>query len=122
MGKSTFGNYLLDPEEKHMYDRQTFAAATNNRPKTQDVKVASKHFPIEGRNVELKLIDTPGLNESAAKDLSHMIDIIKKLNECEEIRAFILVVKFSAKIDAQYRATMEYYSKLLPGLCHHCND
>uniref|UniRef100_A0A1X7UKH9 AIG1-type G domain-containing protein n=1 Tax=Amphimedon queenslandica TaxID=400682 RepID=A0A1X7UKH9_AMPQE len=118
MGKSTFGNFLFDPDEKHMFDNQTFAAATNNRPKTQEVKVASKHFPIEGsdRKMELKLIDTPGLNESATKDLSHMIDIIKKLNECEEIRACILVVKFNAKIDAQYRATIEYYSKLLPGL------
>uniref|UniRef100_A0A1X7UKH4 AIG1-type G domain-containing protein n=1 Tax=Amphimedon queenslandica TaxID=400682 RepID=A0A1X7UKH4_AMPQE len=118
MGKSTFGNFLIDPDDTHMYDRQTFPAATNNRPKTQEVKVASKHFPIEGsdRKMELKLIDTPGLNESATKDLSHMIDIIKKLNECQEIRAFILVVKFNAKIDAQYRATMEYYSKLLPGL------
>ena len=116
MGKSTLGNFLFDPNEKHMFDKQTFAAATNNRPKTQDAKVASKPFPIEGRKVELKLIDTPGLNESAAKDLSHMIDIIKKLNECEEIRACILVVKFNAKIDAQYRATIEYYSKLLPGL------
>ena len=45
-----------------------------------------------------------------------MIEIIKKLNECEEIRACILVVKFNAKIDAQYKATMEYYSRLLPGL------
>ena len=117
MGKSTFGNYLLNPDEKHIVNRQTFATATNNRPKTQEVKVASKHFPTEGGGrVELTLIDTPGLNESATKDLSHMIDIIKKLNECKEIRAFILVVKFNAKIDAQYRATIEYYSKLLPGL------
>uniref|UniRef100_A0A1X7TWC4 AIG1-type G domain-containing protein n=1 Tax=Amphimedon queenslandica TaxID=400682 RepID=A0A1X7TWC4_AMPQE len=84
---------------------------------TQEVKVVSKTVQIEsGRNVWLELIDTPGLNEGATKDLSHMIDIIKRLNELEEIKACILVVKFNAKIDAQYKATMEYYSKLLPGL------
>ena len=117
MGKSTFGNFLLNPDERHVFDNQTFATATNNRPKTQEVKVVSKRFQTEsGGRAELTIIDTPGLNESATKDLSHMIDIIKKLNECKEIRACILVVKFNAKIDAQYRATIEYYSKLLPGL------
>ncbi|XP_019861368.1 PREDICTED: uncharacterized protein LOC109589795 [Amphimedon queenslandica] len=116
MGKSTFGNYLLDPDDKHMVDNPTFATATGDKPMTQEFKVARKKVQIEGgRNVWLGVIDTPGLNESATKDLSHMIDIIKNLNECQEIRAFILVVKFNAKIDAQYRATMEYYSKLLPG-------
>uniref|UniRef100_A0A1X7TC15 AIG1-type G domain-containing protein n=1 Tax=Amphimedon queenslandica TaxID=400682 RepID=A0A1X7TC15_AMPQE len=117
MGKSTFGNFLLDPDEKHMFDNPTFAPAKNNRPKTQEVKVVRQKVQIEGgRSEMLAIIDTPGLNENAQRDLSHMIQIIKKLNECKEIRACILVVKFNAKIDAQYKATIEYYSKLLPGL------
>ena len=117
MGKSTFGNYLFDPGEEHMFEKQTFASATDNKPMTQEVKVVNKHFSIEGgEKVELTLIDTPGLNESAEKDLSHMMQIIKKINDWGEIRACIFVVKFNAKIDAQYRATIEYYSKLLPGL------
>ncbi|XP_011409214.1 PREDICTED: uncharacterized protein LOC105316105, partial [Amphimedon queenslandica] len=117
MGKSTFGNYLINPDEAHMYDNQTFPIATDNTPMTQDVKVVDKKVQIEGgRDVFLQIIDTPGLNESAEKDLSHMIDIIKKLNECEEIKACILIVKFNAKIDAQYRATLKYYSRLFPDL------
>ena len=117
MGKSTFGNYLLDPDEKHMFDNQTFATATDNKPMTQEVKAVNMRLTTQGgRKVDFQLIDTPGLNESAIKDLSHMIAIIKKLKESGEIRACILVVKFNAKIDAQYRATIEYYSKLLPGL------
>uniref|UniRef100_A0A1X7UJ55 AIG1-type G domain-containing protein n=1 Tax=Amphimedon queenslandica TaxID=400682 RepID=A0A1X7UJ55_AMPQE len=117
MGKSTFGNFLFDPDEKHMLDNPTFAAATDNKPMTQEVKVVRQKVQVEGgRKLLLDVIDTPGLNESADKDLSHMIDIIKMLNKCGEIRACILVVKFNAKIDAQYKATMEYYSKLLPGL------
>ena len=121
MGKSTFGNFLFDPDEKHMFDNQTFTSATDNKPMTQEVKVVTRAVDIEGgRNVLtrrwLRIIDTPGLNESAEKDLSHMMQIIKNLNERGEIRACILVVKFNAKIDAQYKATLEYYSKLLPGL------
>uniref|UniRef100_A0A1X7UJ50 AIG1-type G domain-containing protein n=1 Tax=Amphimedon queenslandica TaxID=400682 RepID=A0A1X7UJ50_AMPQE len=124
MGKSTFGNFLLDPDEKHMFEKmsQTFATATDNKPMTQEVKIASKKIQIDSgrsvlpkRTVPFTIIDTPGLNESAERDLSHMIDIIRNLNE-KEIRACILAVKFNAKIDTQYQATMEYYSKLLPSL------
>ena len=117
MGKSTLGNYLLDPDKKHVFEKQTFAVATDNKPTTQEVKVEKKLVQIDdGSKLLLHLIDTPGLNESGAKDLSHMINIIEKLNKCGEIRACILVVKFNAKIDAQYKATMRYYSRLLPGL------
>uniref|UniRef100_A0A1X7STE0 AIG1-type G domain-containing protein n=1 Tax=Amphimedon queenslandica TaxID=400682 RepID=A0A1X7STE0_AMPQE len=117
MGKSTLGNFLLDPDEEHMCENPAFAPGKGSRPMTQEVKVASKKVQIEGHGrVELTIIDTPGLNESPSKDLSHMIDIIKKLNECREIRACIFVVKFNAKIDAQYKATIKYYSKLLPDL------
>ena len=117
MGKSTFGNFLLDPSKEHMFDYPTFPPGRNSRPMTQEVKVVSKTVQIEGSiSVWLEVIDTPGFNEGATKDLSHMIDIIKRLNELEEIRACIFLVKFNAKIDAQYIATLEYYSKLLPGL------
>ena len=117
MGKSTLGNYLLDPDENHMYDNPAFAPGKGSKPMTQEVKVASKKVQIEGHGrVKLTIVDSPGLNESPSKDLSHMIDIIKKLNECREIKACIFVVKFNAKIDTQYKATIKYYSKLLYGL------
>ena len=116
MGKSTLGNFLLDPGEHHMLHKQTFVAAKDNRPMTQEVKAVEKEVRIGSRYVTLNIIDTPGLNESSEKDSSHMIQIIEMLYREREIRACILVIKFNAKIDAQYKATMEYYSKLLPGL------
>lgn len=125
MGKSAFGNFLINPDEDHIFQdkKRTFAVATDNTPMTQEVQIAHKEVLIDftddvvpGTCIYLTVIDTPGLNESAEKDLSHMIQIIKKLNEVGKIQACILVVKFNAKIDAQYKATMEYYSKLLPGL------
>lgn len=116
MGKSTFGNFLLDPDEHHMLDEQTFAAATDNTPMTQEVRAIERNVRIDSSYKTFSIIDTPGLNESAAKDLSHMIQIIDKLSEFGKFRACILVVKFNAKIDAQYKATIHYYSRLLPGL------
>ena len=117
MGKSTLGNFLLDPDEEHIVERPTFPPGEDNKPTTQKVKVVCRKVQIgDGRSEVLTLIDTPGLNESPEKDLVHMIDIINELQMCQKIRAIIFVVKFNARIDAQYRATIEYYSKLLPGL------
>lgn len=139
-GKSTLGNFLLnttlkcapsidgpleDQENlKHpMQDEkcdlfnsdaitEVFKTAESNMPQTQTVETAA--VDINGRR--LVVIDTPGLNESAAKDLSHMISVIKRLRETKEVSACILVVKFSTKIDIQYKATVKYYSSLLPNL------
>ena len=116
MGKSTFGNFLIDPNERHMVREQTFPTATDNIPMTQCVKITSKRVFTGKSTCDLTVIDTPGLNESAAKDLSHMIKLIKALYTIKEIHACILVVKFNAKIDTQYRATLNYYCTLLPEL------
>ena len=119
MGKSTFGNFLIDPDDGHMIRQQTFPMATDNQPMTQQVrKVPMRVSTGVGSKpkCELTVIDTPGLNESASKDLAHMIQLIKALYTIKEIHACILVVKFNAKIDAQYRATLNYYCALLPEL------
>lgn len=114
MGKSTFGNFLTDPVES---PKQTFAVSTANMPKTQEVQISEKKVDFEGTLMPLTIIDTPGLNEDGKeKDFSHMIQLVKKLIEVGKIHACILVIKFSASIDAQYKATLQYYSKLLPGL------
>lgn len=120
-GKSTFGNFILDPEDKHMFDKQSFTTARSNMPQTQDVTIGSALVIMNSkghrqRGVPLTVIDTPGLNESAEHDLRHMIDVIKELQSVQEVKACVLVVKFSTKIDMQYKATVQYYSKLLPFL------
>ena len=64
----------------------------------------------------LTVIDTPGINESKEKDLECMTDLVTTLKEQQTIRACIFVMKFSAKIDQQYRDTIKCYSTLLPSL------
>lgn len=112
-GKSTLGNFLLDPRDEHISgDNQIFRTARTNMPETTIVQCASE----KKKRPSLQIIDTPGLNESAFKDLSHMIHIVRKLKDLQSVHACILCVKFESKIDAQYKATVAYYRKLLPSL------
>ena len=116
-GKSTLGNYLLNPDDEHISKKQTFVTARDNKPQTQHVQPVTAKVSVTGHgDSEITVIDTPGLNEGAVRDLEHMICIVQGLKERKEIKACILVVKFNSKIDAQYKATVEYYSKLLPDL------
>ena len=112
-GKSTLGNFLLCPAREHCvytYGNQTFAGAVANLPLTQEVKMATD------LNRTICLMDTPGLNENPKKDLEHMVAIIRCLKAAEKLTACILCVKFDSKIDMQYKETIEYYSKLFPGI------
>ena len=110
-GKSTLGNFLLNPDERYQTKSlQPFAVATSNLPKTQVVEIKSDRMD----HPTLCVIDTPGLNESTTGDLQHMVDIVMVLKSLKEVSACILYVRFDAKIDAQYKATINYYKSLLP--------
>ena len=114
-GKSTLGNFLVDPNESHMFAEKTkFRMARSNRPETQDVSYGD--FRRGDRT--FRVIDTPGLNESPTKDLFHMTSLIMALNDpnLQGVSACLLCIKFNSKIDAQYKATVKYYSRLLPSL------
>ena len=119
MGKSTLGNYLLDPSRQ----KKHFTVAKDNKPETQYTQSEKGTFTglaIEALgycsvHLSTSVIDTPGLNESDAADLKHMIGIVEQLEKEQEITACIIVVKFDSKIDTQYRKSIEY-SQLLPSL------
>ena len=117
-GKSTLGNFLINPDDDHIFGKkQTFKTAQTTRPETQNVLGKSAGIKLKsGNTVNWTIVDTPGLNESSVKDLHHMIQVIESVNEMKGVQACIIVIKFSSKIDAQYKATLQYYSKLLPSL------
>ena len=116
-GKSTLGNFLVNPEKEHIFgEQQTFRTARTNHPETQLVQSADFRVQFQGAVRSLSVIDTPGIFEDEDKDIEHMINIIRALHTVGRIRAIILVVKFSSKIDTPYKASVKYYSKLLPGL------
>ena len=118
-GKSTLGNFLLDPTRSHLCsDDKIFSMAKGNLPETKKVKTATKIVKFsECDELKLTVIDTPGLNENPERDLEHMIQIVEELRNTQVcIKACVLVVKFNSKIDTQYIETVHYYSKLLPSL------
>ena len=120
-GKSTLGNFLLDPSKEHILGtKQAFARARDNMPETQFVKHISRnvHYNDGNNSLPITVIDTPGLNEDDVQDFKHMIQIVSMLHSTSdsEVSACVLVVKFDAKIDAQYKATVKYYRDLLPQL------
>ena len=115
-GKSTLGNFLIDPSKSHMFgEKAKFSMARSNRPETQEL--SCEEFTHQGRYT-FRVIDTPSLNDGAEKDLIHMCSLVKFLNDpnLKGVRACLLCVKFSSKIDAQYKTTVAYYSRLLPSL------
>lgn len=111
-GKSTLGNFLINPNDEFS---GVFETATDNLPQTQSTKVVSASINGSSGN-EIAIIDTPGLNESKTKDLQHMTEVIQTLHNVKKIKACIFVVKFGSKIDQQYKDTVEYYQKLVPTL------
>ena len=111
-GKSTLGNFLIDPSDENIFERQPFKVATANMPETQFVSKGAVLY----KGKTYSIIDTPGLNESDINDLKHMIEIVQSLQMMESVVACVFVVKFNSKIDAQYKATVQYYRKLLPSL------
>ncbi len=117
-GKSTLGNFLINPEKDHIFgEQQTFKTARTNKPETQ--LVLSADFKVELEEVihrSVSVIDTPGIFEDEDKDIEHMVNIIRALHDVGSIRAIILVVKFSSEINTPYKASIRYYSKLLPCL------
>ncbi len=38
-GKSTLGNFLIDPADRNIFDEQLFRTARDSRPETQNVKI-----------------------------------------------------------------------------------
>ena len=83
--------------------------------KFSKLAIGAKNEGIEMSGI-LTVIDTPGINEGRKEDLEHMTGLVTTLKEQEVFKACIFVVKFSAKIDQQYKDTIKYYAKLLPSL------
>lgn len=116
-GKSTLGNFIVNPDKDHIFgDHQTFKTARTNMPETQIVESSSFSVKLERVEDQLTVIDTPGIFEDEDKDIQHMMNIIKSLHSVGQIRACLLVVRFSSKIDTPYKSSVKYYSKLLPGV------
>lgn len=118
-GKSSLGNFLLDPDNIERGGKY-FAVASSGLPTTKNAQEASNLVSNSSfddmapeKPFELKLIDTPDLNEGDVEDLQNMMDVLEKLQEVRTVRTCILVVKFLSIVDNH---TIKYYSKLFHSL------
>jgi len=111
-GKSTLGNFLLAPESQKP-EGEYFRVSSSNLPQTQVTEYKTAMINLRnGQSQELTIIDTPGLNIGKVQDLQHMIHLIQALQKVKTVKACIFVVKFSSRIDQQYKDTIEYFAKL----------
>ena len=132
-GKSTLGNFLFDPSSS---PKEIFEVASDNLPKTRKCEAVTHHvkyyddqsptlmkkvsmFVMGGKSGSLTVIDTPGLNEDRERDLKNMIRLVATMKKQQVFKACIFVLKYTAKIDQQYKDTIKYYSTLLPDLFSH---
>ena len=111
-GKSSLGNFLLDPSDEHIRRKKTFQTGTTNKPATKALEYA---YDRE-RNPSLRVIDTPGLNEGIEEDHLHMGQVLQSVKELKSITACVFCIKFNSRIDVQYKNTIKYYKKLEPKL------
>ena len=110
-GKSALGNFLLRPEIPHIWEeegcKRAFPVGDDRRSCTTDCWIESS---ADGR---LRIMDTPGLNESHAQDLPHMINVVMTARDLGHVHAVILVMKIGSRMDQPYKDTTMYYYKLL---------
>jgi len=105
-GKSALGNFILRPNDDHIFEAQTFETGETSESCTEACKVAG-----EGEGV--LVVDTPGYNEGHSKDLEHMIGVAKVLQDMGPTHAVVLVKRYDARLDQPWRETVEYYRNLM---------
>jgi len=111
-GKSALGNFILDPLDRHIFDEQTFETGESSESCTAACKVA-------GEGSAVLIVDTPGYNESHAKDFEHMVGVARTLRSIRFAHAVVLVKKYDARLDQPWRETVEYYRDLMgPAIQH----
>ncbi len=95
IGKSTLINNLLRIEKKAEIGKST-------KPVTTEVSLYSDTQHIEKRNVELKVVDVPGLGiQQQSDDRRHdiMADIIAKTNKEADILLYCVSMNIGCQID-----------------------
>ena len=109
-GKSTLCNFLYDLGES---ETKTFPEAKlgNHNPTTQNINKNTVEIRNSGtHNGSLfTFIDTPGLNESTEKDISHMRDLYEKILSVGSINVLVIVIPYNFKLDIQVNDTIAYF-------------
>lgn len=106
-GKSCLLNFLLDPREEHCFspEEQTCKTGETTKSCTLECKVVTKG--------SMKVVDTPGTNESHGADLAHMINVAKALRQVGKLNLVLLAMSYQKRLDQQWKDTVLYYRDLI---------
>ena len=92
-GKSRLGSFLISPDDTMDVNNTNCAPAfkfsAQAQAFTQDI--SSQRAVIDGTMFEL--VDTPGIGENPAKDLEHILQVVRYLQKAEQISAVIFVLR-----------------------------
>lgn len=107
-GKSTICNYLYDLGETQMF----IEAATGNHYSTTQstslVEIEIKNSLYHNGNI-FTFMDTPGLNENIMKDIAHVHELYKIIQQVVEISVIVLVIPYNFKFDIAWIQTMSFF-------------
>jgi len=112
------GSFLYDKD--NYVGNPKFKSGSSKIPETQHVIASdfiTEELTIEGKKqtYRFKIVDTPGLLESAKKDFEHMVQVLKELHHLGKIDAVIIPSRMDQKIDIPFIESVEFYCNFFRG-------
>jgi GTPase Era involved in 16S rRNA processing len=97
-GKSTFGNKLLN------LDKCGFEVGHDLKSQTKSIQIIKEH--------NLKVIDTPGLDDSNNEDDKLIFNMISKIRN-EEVDCVVILTKVARRVDSHFIYNLKLYRAML---------
>ena len=111
-GKSSLGNYLHDlGQNKRVFEpAEDGCKASKTQHTSHSVICIKNSYSCNG--TQFAFIDTPGLNESTDKDITHMQELLSEVQALKYVNVLVLVIPYNFKLDIQLVQTMKFYREL----------
>lgn len=103
-GKSQLCNFIIQDKSN-----KRFGVSDGFNSQTKKPQIESYIRKVNGEDINLEIIDTPGCSDSSGDDEKNFESLIDKLREIKSIDLFLLVLNFTNRIDN----TTRNYLKLI---------
>ncbi|KAG0328279.1 hypothetical protein BG000_000551, partial [Podila horticola] len=65
---------------------------------------------------KFQVLDTPGLNDSKSRDISHSTNIISEMIKTQSFSLIIIIVSYSSPVTMEQQLALDYYAEVLQGM------
>lgn len=102
-------------------DMDDYHEVISNRDTT--LRLAQQHpNPLPAREVTIRFLDTPGINDTNYRDVEYAQKIIKEMIEIQSFNLIVIIVNFDVPIHMEQKVAFNYYSRVFHALQgHHDN-